>query len=241
MKRSLFILAISLVAIELFANEDFYVNSNYQYNNAMAYEGEVLILKDFDPKKFPDFTRNYKFFKDVSFIDGIDSENAGWKNYYFDINSIENRKVSGVSPSRLSGKRFYVRSVKRHGNYEFTWIFYLVNIDDDSDQCKFIYHGDADSPMWPGDGWSMFLFPFMVRKYGEHLYGKDKYISMCQEYGETYIANITDTEIPKRKTKNMLKDLFAESIQEHRESSLLVFAKRCFDDMIALFRAALHL
>lgn len=241
MKRSLFILAISLVAIELFANDDFNINSNYQYNNAMAYEGEVLIIKDYNPEIFPEHCRYYKFFKDVSFIDGKESENASWRNYHFDLDVPEDCTMNGVSPKWLSGKRFYVHSVKRHGNYEFTWIFYLVNIDDDMDQCKFIYHGDADSPMWIGGGWSMYLFPFMVRKYGEHLYGKDKYISMCQEHGETYIANITDTEIPQRKVKGIFKEMFAESVQEHRSNSLSFFIKRCFDDMIALFRAAFYL
>lgn len=173
MKKILSIIVLVLMTTNYcFANELFDETKNYQGNNAKAYEGEILVVLPLKEYSGP----NYLYFFDYdNFDDDWSSENGG---YYYRRDP--NGKF-GTPPKYLERKNFKVTYVKQLRDYTHTWIFYMVNVIDPSDKCKFIYNGSKNFR----EDYQQ-TFPFMTQKYVEYIYR-----TLYHQY--LYVSNVKQT------------------------------------------------
>lgn len=169
MKRLVIILSIIISSVAVFANADFDETCNYQFENAKAYEGEILYLLPITRSSYEtgDLSSElYHWFKDYSFNDNETSEYNSYYNYKSDYSDYRDSKLLGTHKRHIEAHRFYVMKVMPYHpkRYKYTWVFHLVDLNT-GDKLKFIYHAYGDSEV----RFDMFMdFPFIVEKHLEY-------------------------------------------------------------------------
>lgn len=169
MKRLFIILSILSISLVAFANADFDETCNYQFENAKAYEGEILYLLPIT-RSYHDGDRIskqlYLWFKDYSFNDNETSEYNSYYNYKADPIDCRDSKLLGTHKRHIETHRFYVMKVVPYKPrcYKQIWVFHLLDLNT-SDKLKFIYHEFGGSHTV----FDLFMdFPFIVEKHLEY-------------------------------------------------------------------------
>lgn len=162
MKQLITSIFFIMAVVNCFANAGFDKTINYQFNNAKAYEGEVLYLQPltnsrYEKRTFP--IDKYPWFMDYSFNDVEDTEVSTILQYKFQWGHPLDGKVGGTHKRHIEGHRFYVDKVAQYADYGDTWVFHLTDLNT-GDKLKFIYHGYVR--FYIGE---FSDFPFIVEKH----------------------------------------------------------------------------
>ena len=142
MKRLFVILLILCISLVTFANADFDETCNFQFENAKAYEGEILYLIPITRSRYDGnriSNELYHWFKDYSFNDNETSEYNSYYNYKADPTDYRDSKLLGTHKRHIEAHRFYVMKVMPYHpkSYKYTWVFHLVDLNT-GDKLKFI-------------------------------------------------------------------------------------------------------
>jgi len=110
---------------------------NYQGRDAKAYIGEYLHVIPFIGKSgyTEGIQHGYKRFM-VDYFPPTSTENDMFLFYHFD----PNMGVRGTEHKWLARKTFYVKDVFQLEGYKSSWVFDMVNVDDPSDGCRYVYY-----------------------------------------------------------------------------------------------------
>ena len=163
MKRIFNILIVIFISVStIYGNENFDMRVNNQYENAYAYEGEILYLLPLTKSFRSKFQDKYHFFKDYSFKDNSTDEYQMNYNYKFDIYNPLDNTVGGTHKRHIEGHRFYVDKVVPYKDYKRTWVFHLTDLDT-GEKLKYIYH--SEDHKWKD---SFEDFPFIVKKHYDY-------------------------------------------------------------------------
>jgi len=138
---------------------------NYQGRDAKAYIGDYLYVVPFISESgyTNDIQHGYKRFMDED-LPATETEHSMMYFYHFD----PKMGVRGTEHKWLAGKVFYVKDVYNLEGYESSWVFDMVNADDPSDKCKYVYYS------WLRTQNNNIDFPFISLTHFEWL--RDTYI-----------------------------------------------------------------